>query len=95
MLRTCKFLLQHYQDFLPLLLYTSAPIIPIDENLKELNKITVSDSTIFFKAGKPKVWYYKVDGVPEFYDGPGFHPLKGKCLKPVTQYIIDKYVGKH
>ena len=76
-------------------LYTSTPIIPLDEDTKQLNKIAVSDTTTFFKAGKPVIWYYKVDGVPEFFDKSGFHPVKEKALKPVTQYIIDKYVGKH
>jgi hypothetical protein len=76
-------------------LYTATPIIPVDEDAQELNKIAVSDSTTFFKAGKPIIWYYKVDGIPEFFDRPGFHPVRERALKPVTQYIIDKYVGSH
>lgn len=75
-------------------LYASAPIIPIDIDVQELNRIKVSDSTIFFKAGKPIIWYCKVDGKPEFFDRPGFHPVNGKTLKPITEYIINKYILK-
>lgn len=75
-------------------LYASAPIIPFDEDLVELNKLDVCDTTIFFEGKKAIVWYCKVDGEPEFFDGPGFHPITGNGLKPVTDYIINKYVVK-
>lgn len=75
-------------------LYSSAPIIPTDEKAIELKKLIVSDTTTFFEGGKAKIWYCKVDGVPEFFDGPGFHPITGKGLRPVTDYIIEKYVKK-
>ena len=73
-------------------LYSSAPIIPTDLKAIELKKIIVSDTTTFFEGGKAKIWYCKVDGLPEFFDGPGFHPITGKALRPVTDYIIGKYV---
>ncbi len=73
-------------------LYSSSPIIPTNEKTIELKKIIVSDTTTFFEGGKAKIWYCKVDGVPEFFDGPGFHPITGKGLRPVTDYIIGKYV---
>lgn len=75
-------------------LYSSVPIIPTDEKAIELKKIIVSDTTTFFEGGKAKIWYCKVDGLPEFFDGPGFHPITGKGLRPVTDYIIEKYVKK-
>lgn len=75
-------------------LYSSAPIIPTDQKAIELKKIIVSDTTTFFESGKSKIWYCKVDGVPEFFDRPGFHPITGKGLRPVTDYIIGKYVKK-
>ena len=73
-------------------LHASSPIIPTDEKAIELKKIIVSDTTTFFESGKAKIWYCKVDGVPEFFDSPGFHPISGKGLRPVTDYIIEKYV---
>lgn len=73
-------------------MYATAPIIPFDENLVELNKLEVCDTTTFFKAGKAIVWYCKVNGDPEYFDGPGYHPITGNGLKPITEYIIDKYI---
>ncbi|SMC42538.1 hypothetical protein [Moheibacter sediminis] len=75
------------------IIHPNAQIIPIDERLLEyLHKIEVSDTTTFFEAGKPIVWYLKVDGIIEFYSADGKHPINGKDLKPVTPYIIDKYI---
>lgn len=73
-------------------LFASAPVIPFDEDVIELNKLKVYDTTPFFKAGKAVIWYCKVDGEPEFFDQPGFHPITGNALKAVTPYIINKYV---
>jgi len=75
-------------------LYSSSLVIPTDEKAMELKKIIVSDTTTFFEGGKAKIWYCKVGSVPEFFDGPGFHPITGKGLRPVTDYIIDKYIIK-
>ena len=73
-------------------LFDGTPIIPFDEDINELNKLNVCDTTTFFKAGKAIVWYCKVDGKPEFFDDPGFHPITGGALRPITQYIINKYI---
>ncbi|MEM4188345.1 MAG: hypothetical protein QXN56_04200, partial [Candidatus Hadarchaeum sp.] len=36
-------------------------------------------------TGEPQAWYYRhPDGTYEFYDKPGFHPLTGVPLQPVT-----------
>ena len=69
-------------------------IIPFDENTSSLKKINVSDTTTFFKGDKAIIWYSKVNGKPDFFNGPGYHPITGKGLKPVTIYIINKYVKK-
>jgi hypothetical protein len=63
-----------------------------DENLLNFKKIEVCDSTTFFKHNKPIVWYYKNGSDVEFYNAPGFHPKNDKPLKPITAYMIDKYV---
>lgn len=74
-------------------LYASAPIVPFDEDLVELNKLDVCDTTTFYKGGKAIVWYCKMDSETiECFDDPGFHPITGKALRPITGYIIDKYV---
>lgn len=73
-------------------LYSENEIIPIDEKQIELKKIEVNSSTMFFKNNKPCVWYIKVNGNPEFYNNFGFHPVSGKPLKPITKYMINKWV---
>lgn len=67
-------------------------IVPFDEDQSRLVKIEVSDTTVFFKNDKPLYWYCKVNGKPEFFNTHGIHPVTGKALKPVTNYIIEKYV---
>ena len=67
-------------------------IVPFDENQSKLIKIEVSDTTVFFKNNKPLYWYCKVNGKPEFFNTHGTHPETAKPLKPVTNYIIKKYV---
>ncbi len=61
------------------------------ENFK---KIRPTDSTTFFKNGKVQVWYDKSNKELEFFTAPGIHPVNGKTLKPVTSYIIEKYIRK-
>ena len=73
----------------------SLDIKPYDEIQFLLKKVKVSDTTSFFKVGKPCVWYGKsVDGNYECFNIPGLHPETGKTLKPITQYIADKYLLK-
>lgn len=69
-------------------------VIPYDEDQSKLFKIEVSDTTTFFKNGKPLYWYCKVDGKPDFFNTHGIHPETGKALKPVSEYIVEKYVKK-
>ena len=63
--------------------------------LENLKKITPTDTiTTFFKNGKVQVWYDKSNKKLEFFTAPGIHPVNGKTLKPVTPYIIAKYIKK-
>lgn len=50
--------------------------------------------TQFFNAdGNVRVWYSKSkNGKLDFFSGYGLHPISGKTLKPITKYIIDKYI---
>ena len=40
-------------------------------------------------TGEAQAWYYRYpDGTIEFYDKPGYHPLTGTELQPVTRQIV-------
>jgi hypothetical protein len=71
---------------------TYISVEPLDERVIHLKKIKVSDTTTFFKNGEAIIWYAKVGDRVEFFTTHGRHPENNKPLKPVTQYIIDKYV---
>jgi hypothetical protein len=66
--------------------------IPLNETILNFKKIKVCDTTTFFKHNKAVIWYYKNDDELEFFNAPGFHPENDKPLKPITQYMIDRYV---
>lgn len=53
------------------------------------------DIPAYFDANnQPLIWYGKNrDGVYEYFTDLGLHPETGKTLKPITQYIIDKYIS--
>lgn len=71
--------------------FTSVEVL--NENLLSLKKIEINKNTIFFKKGKPIVWYGKsFDGNYEYFNQPGLHPETEKTLKPISQYIINKYI---
>lgn len=66
-------------------------IVPIDEKIMKLEKLDPKAGLEFFKNDKPIVWYYKKDGEIELFNQPGFYPETAKPLKPITNYIIQKY----
>lgn len=68
------------------------PIVAVDVSLINLQKIEVNNQTTFFRNGKPIVWYCKNNNKLEFYNSYGVHPETGKPLKPITNYMIKKYV---
>jgi hypothetical protein len=74
----------------------ASEIIPLDKNLLDFKKVEVDSNTLFFKNSKAVLWYSKVNNQPEFFNsvGNGFHPETKKALKPVSLYIINKYVFK-
>ncbi|WP_338376369.1 hypothetical protein [uncultured Flavobacterium sp.] len=67
-------------------------VVPINTNQFSLEKIEVDSTTVFFKGDKPLVFYCKVNGEPEYFNQLGMHPETGKALKPISHYIIDKYI---
>lgn len=74
-------------------------IEPYDQKrFENFRRIDVDITTLFFSEQnqKPLVWYYKNEtGEIEYYTAPGVHPVNGKTLKAVTEYIIEKYVPIH
>jgi len=71
-------------------------IIPLQQELLHFKKVEVSDTTVFFRHGKPLYWYCKVGDTPEFFTslGNGRHPETDGVLKPVSRHIVKKYVLK-
>lgn len=55
-------------------------------------KLKVCDTTTFFKADKPIVWYCKKNNSVCFFNMDGKNPENGTELKQITQHMIDKYV---
>lgn len=76
----------------------TADAIPLNKYaLDNFKKITVSDTATFFKNGdynRPLVWYGKSSNKKEYeyFNQPGLHPETGKTLKPISRYIIKKYI---
>ncbi|QEH41811.1 hypothetical protein [Chitinophaga sp. XS-30] len=70
----------------------NAVIIALDTvKLKNFKKITMPDTITYLAIGK--VWYAKIDSKIEYYTSEGDHPVVfGRRLKPITKYIIDKYI---
>ncbi|ALL05509.1 hypothetical protein AQ505_08410 [Pedobacter sp. PACM 27299] len=69
------------------------PIIALDtEKVAHLKKITLPDTIT--KNGIGRIWYAKIEGELEFYTADGIHPVyTDKRLKPLTDYILDKYLS--
>ncbi|MBP4140121.1 hypothetical protein [Flavobacterium geliluteum] len=67
---------------------------PFDESKFELKKINLSDTTTCFKNGEALIWYAKTANGVDFFNTHGRHPENDNPLRPVTQYILNKY-GKH
>ncbi len=51
------------------------------------------DTQFFNQDGSVRVWYSKnKDGSLDYFSDYGLHPKTGKTLKPITKYIIEKYI---
>lgn len=60
---------------------------------EHFKKIEVDSTTLFFIKNKAVVWYGKsASGEMDYFNSKGEHPITGKNLKPITKYIIHKYI---
>lgn len=66
--------------------------IALDQDkVDEFKKITKPDTITYNSLGY--VWYSKIDKKIEYFTSGGAHPVHDdRYLRPVTKYIIDKYV---
>jgi hypothetical protein len=64
------------------------------ERIDYFKKIKPTCDYAFFNIeGNVRIWYGKnKDGALEYFTALGLHPETGKTLKPITPYIIDKYI---
>jgi hypothetical protein len=66
-----------------------------DARYFDLKKIKACDTTTFFKNDKAIVWYAKSGDSIEYFNQFAPYPEKtSKYLKPITNYIIKKYVNR-
>jgi hypothetical protein len=65
-----------------------------EDRIENFKKINADCNTVFFtENGSISVWYGKnMNGALEYFTGLGLHPISGKSLKPITEYMIKKYV---
>jgi len=68
--------------------------VPYDESAFKIKKVYPSDTTTFFRNGKPIIWYSKQNNKVEFFTYHGQHPVTGTTLKAVTRHIVEKYGAK-
>ncbi|MEH6763748.1 MAG: hypothetical protein V7655_04540 [Aequorivita antarctica] len=64
------------------------------ERITDFEKVTpICESKFFNDDGSVRVWYGKNrDGDLEYFTSYGLHPQTGKTLKPITRYMIGKYI---
>ena len=64
------------------------------ERINHFRKVLVNCDTLFFnKDGSVKIWYGKnAKKELEYFTDLALHPETGKTLKPITKYMIDKYI---
>ncbi|WP_417558350.1 hypothetical protein [Mesoflavibacter zeaxanthinifaciens] len=65
-----------------------------EDRIKHFKKLNADCNTDFFNEdGSVKIWYGKnKDKQIEYFSALGLHPETGKTLKPITHYIIEKYI---
>lgn len=67
-------------------------IEPLDKQKLILKRIYICKTTPCWVNNKAVIWYCKVGNKPQFFNTHGVHPETGKALKPISEYIFNKYV---
>lgn len=64
------------------------------ERITDFKKLLPTCETKFFNDdGSVRVWYGKnKDGTLQYFTSFGLHPETGKTLKPISKYMIGKYI---
>ncbi len=69
---------------------------PINQQLlTSFKKVQPKCETAFFfhEDGAPKVWYYKKGKNDlELFSMPGIHPINGKTLNDITEYMVNEHL---
>jgi hypothetical protein len=65
-----------------------------EDRINNFKRIDADCNTAFFTLeGTVKVWYGKnKKGELEYFTDLGLHPITGKTLKPITEYMIKKHI---
>ena len=65
-----------------------------EDRVTAFKKVAVNCNTVFFNEDKSvRFWYGKNKNKElEYFTDLGLHPETGKTLKPITRYMIGKYV---
>jgi hypothetical protein len=65
-----------------------------EDRIEKFKKVQPTcDYPFFDEVGNVKIWYGKNRNKNyEFFTGLGLHPETGKTLKPITTYMIEKYI---
>lgn len=67
-----------------------------NSTVEKFRQVIITDTTTFFIKGQPIIWYGKSNkGELEYFNSRGVHPVTKNELKPITEYIIKKYVYKN
>lgn len=75
-------------------LASNNPVIAYNENNFELRKIIPCDTTKFFAYNKARIWYHKINSNEiECFNMGGTHPITDKMLKPISPYMVKKYLS--
>jgi hypothetical protein len=72
--------------------FSDIPVLALNEGIVNLKKVNPYEFKPYFKYGKPILWYHKMNGQIEYFNSEGKHPVTGKQLKPITQYMVNKYL---
>jgi len=64
------------------------------DRIENFRKVSLTCDSVFFNANaRPNFWYGKNSRKQlEYFTGLAKHPETGKSLKPLSQYMINKYI---